>query len=198
MSARQGHFGPKSESMATTTAGPITFKRLLASGLVCIGVSGAAYANQTVTYTYDALGRLKGTQIQGVGPQGNVTTSYQYDAVGNRTAYTVSNAVADTPVTLSMSNSVVNVTSAGAGIIVNVSDSSATGTLTLTENGVFLGSTWVSSGQAGIILQSLPNGVHTITATYSGDGSHAARTTTFTIKIQDIRWLPAVLDLLLH
>ncbi len=184
--------------MVAATPDAKSFKRLLTIGLACVGVSCAAYASQTVTYTYDALGRLKTTQIQGVGPQGNVATSYQYDAAGNRTTYTVSNALADTPVTLSMSNSVVNVTSAGAGIIVNVSDSTATGTLTLTENGVFLGSTWVASGQAGIILQGLPNGVHTITATYSGDGSHGAKTTTFTIKIQDIRWLPAVLDLLLH
>ena len=174
----------------------MSLKKLLAIAMG-IGFSFAIHASQTITYTYDALGRLTGTQVQGVGPQGNVATSYQYDHAGNRTNYTVSEAVADTPVTLSMSNSVVNVTSAGAGIILNVSDSSATGTVTFTENGVFLGSTWVASGQANVILQGLPNGTHTITATYSGDGTHGAQTKTFTIKIQDIRWLPAVLDLLL-
>lgn len=172
-------------------------KKMLVVGVSCVCLSVEVHASQTVTYTYDALGRLKSTQIQGVGPQGNVATTYSYDAAGNRNNYTVSGAVADTSVTLSMSNSVVNVTSAGAGIMLNVSDPSAGGTVTFSENGVFLGSTWVTSGQAGVILQGLPNGTHTITATYSGDGTHAPQTTTFTIRIQDIRWLPAVLDLLL-
>jgi hypothetical protein len=176
----------------------MSLKRLLAivAGFI-ICLPAAVYAGQTVTYTYNALGRLVQSQIQTPGPQGGVVQTFQYDRAGNRQTYTVSGAVADTSVTLSMSNSVVNVTSAGAGIMVNVSDSSASGTVTFTENGVFLGSTWVASGVAGVILQGLPTGVHTITATYSGDGTHAPRTTTFTIRVQDIRWLPAVLDLLL-
>jgi hypothetical protein len=80
---------------------------------------------------------------------------------------------------------------------VHVSASSSSGTVTFSENGVFLGSAWVIDGQGSIFLEGFANGVHSITATYSGDGTHAAQTTTFTIKVQDLRWLPAVLDLLL-
>jgi hypothetical protein len=42
-----------------------------------------------------------------------------------------------------------------------------------------------------------PKGVHNITAIYSGDGRHAAQTINFTIKVQNLNWLPAVLELLL-
>jgi YD repeat-containing protein len=102
-----------------------------------------------------------------------------------------------TPVTLSMS-SVANVTSTGATLTANLSSSSATGTVTFTENGTFLGSTSVSGGRASIVLEGFPYGVHSITAYYSGDGTDWAQTTTFTIKALNLNWLPAVLNLLLQ
>jgi hypothetical protein len=79
---------------------------------------------------------------------------------------------------------------------VSFTGSSVGGTVTFTENGVFLGSTSVANGEASIILEGYPKGVHTITASYSGDATHVAQTATFTIRVQDPR-LPAVLDLLL-
>jgi hypothetical protein len=39
--------------------------------------------------------------------------------------------------------------------------------------------------------------MHTITATYSGDANNAPTTHTFTIKVQNLSWLPAVLEILL-
>jgi YD repeat-containing protein len=103
-----------------------------------------------------------------------------------------------TPITLSMSRSVVNVTSTGATLTVDISNPSATGTVTFTENGTFLGSTSVSGGQAIIILEGLSYGGHTITASYLGDGADWAQTTTFTIRAENLSWLPAVLKLLLQ
>ena len=172
-------------------------KKLLAVGAGCLCASGAALASQTVGYTYDALGRLVESQTQS-GPGNGTTQVFTYDAAGNRTLYQVSGVTGRTPVMLTMSNSVVNETSAGATITVNLGAPSAGGTLTLTENGVFLGSTWVSGGQASVVLQGLAKGVQAITATYSGDGTYGSQTTSFTINVQDLSWLPAVLNLLLQ
>jgi hypothetical protein len=80
---------------------------------------------------------------------------------------------------------------------VNVSGSATGGTVTFTESGTFLGIASVASGQAAISLDGFPTGTHTITVTYSGDGSHAPQVSTFTITVRDLRWLPAVLELLL-
>jgi YD repeat-containing protein len=48
-----------------------------------------AYSQETKTYTYDALGRVKGVAITG-GPATGTNTGYEYDAAGNRTKVTVS------------------------------------------------------------------------------------------------------------
>lgn len=167
-------------------------KALAALGAGCICAGGLAQASQTVTYSYDALGRLVGTQAQG-GSATGTTQSFQYDPAGNRTSYQVLMQVA-----LSLNSPVANLTSAGAELKINLSNPSAGGTVTFTENGTFLGSTSVANGQASVILQGLSKGVHTITASYSGDGSDAAQTTIFSINVQNLSWLPAVLQLLLQ
>jgi YD repeat-containing protein len=48
----------------------------------------AAYANETATYAYDALGRLVLTS-RSSGPSSGVTTSISYDPADNRTTYMV-------------------------------------------------------------------------------------------------------------
>jgi hypothetical protein len=59
---------------------------------LCAGtLIGPAWANETVTYTYDALGRL--TQVSHAGTVNNgLQASYIYDAADNRTNVTVSGA----------------------------------------------------------------------------------------------------------
>lgn len=170
---------------------------LLTVGAGCICLSGAALASQTVAYTYDALGRLVQSQVQS-GTESGTSQTFTYDAAGNRKQYQVSGVTGQTPVSLSLPTTVVNETPMGANITVNLGSSAATGTLTLTENGVFLGSTWVSGGQAAVVLEGLTKGTQTITATYSGDGTYATQTTTFTVNVQNLGWLPAVLNLLLQ
>lgn len=50
-----------------------------------------AWANETVTYTYDALGRLR--QVNHAGTVNNgLQAAYTYDAADNRTDVTVSGA----------------------------------------------------------------------------------------------------------
>lgn len=172
-------------------------KTLIAVGAGCMCVAGAALATQTVAYSYDALGRLIESQVQS-GTGSGTTQVFQYDAAGNRTQYQVTGVTGQTAVTLSMSNTAVNEMQAGGAVTVNLGSSAATGTLTLSENGVYLGSTWVSNGQTTIILQGLTKGSQTITATYSGDGTYAPQTMNFTINVQNLSWLPAVLNQLLQ
>jgi YD repeat-containing protein len=165
---------------------------VLAAGLLTSSIAGAA---QTVTYGYDALGRLTEVHVLG-GPGSGIAQSFQYDAAGNRQSQTTS-APGQTAVALSVPNAVTNVTSTGITLTVNVSGSAPGGTVTFTENGVFLGVAYVVGGQASISLESFPPGAHSIRATYSGDGTYAPQVSTFNIKVVDIRWLPAVLELLL-
>jgi len=170
----------------------IRWSATLAASTCAWNVAGAA---QTVSYTYDALGRLTQVQVLG-GPGTGTTQNYQYDVTGNRLQQTVT-APGQTPTTLSVSSTTANVTSVGVTLTVNVSGSGAGGTVTFTENGVFLGRASVSNGQSTIILESFPAGVHPITATYSGDGTYQPKVSTFSITVRDLRWLPAVLQLLL-
>lgn len=109
-------------------------KNWVAVGASCLCASGIAYASQTVSDTYDALGRLTGTQTQG-GTGSGTTQSFQYDPAGNRKQYQ-----SLLQVTLSMKSSVVNLTTSGATLTVNVNNPSAGGAVTFSENGTTLGS----------------------------------------------------------
>lgn len=164
----------------------------LAGGLCASNPAGAA---QSVAYAYDALGRLTEVHIVD-GPGSGVTQIYQYDAAGNREQQTVT-APGQSAVSLSVPKPVALVTSAGITLTVSVSGSVPGGTVTFTENGTFLGIASVVDGQASIHLEGLPTGLHSIRATYSGDGTYAPKVDTFNISVRDIRWLPAVLELLL-
>ena len=60
-------------------------------GLAALGIAGTAVASETITYTYDARGRL--TQVQHSGSvNNNVATNYTYDKADNRTNKTTTGA----------------------------------------------------------------------------------------------------------
>lgn len=170
----------------------MTSRRLLAYSTACLCSWGVVQA-QAVSFTYDALGRL--TQVQTPSASGGVITqNFQYDPAGNRATYQRL-----LPVVLSMTRPIVNLTPSGATLTVDLSNPSATGTVTFTENGNPLaGPVSVSDGKATVIIEGLSKGTQTITATYSGDASDAPQATTFTINVEDLSWLPAVLQLLLQ
>lgn len=67
---------------------------LLGSALVALTVGNAADASDTVTYTYDALGRLIAVSTSG-GPNNGQAVSAGYDPAGNRSNYCL--ATAGTP-----------------------------------------------------------------------------------------------------
>ena len=169
----------------------------VALGLACACISSIAAAADTTTYTYNALGRLTQVQIAG-GPANGTQISYQYDASGNRTQYIVSGSTSSGTLAISPFGSTTNQTSTGVVLGVHVSGQNApTGTVTFTENGTFLGSTTVQNADASIILEGFALGTHTITVSYSGDVYNAPYSYTFTIKVRNLSWLPAVLEILL-
>jgi hypothetical protein len=168
---------------------------LLCATSVCLW--NAAHAAETATYTYDALGRLTNVQTAG-GPAAGVQRSYQFDPAGNRTQVGTSGAATNAAIGVSPLGAVAVMTAAGVAVGVNISgDGSPGGTVTFSENGVFLGVASVSNGEASVFLLGLSKGTHTITATYSGDGLHEPQVHTFTVDVRDLSWLPAVLNLLL-
>ena len=59
--------------------------------LAAIGVAAAAMAAETITYTYDARGRLIKVVRTGT-VNNNVNTSYTYDKADNRTNKTTTGA----------------------------------------------------------------------------------------------------------
>ena len=64
------------------------------TALVVLGslfVSAAAFAAETLTYRYDARGRLVRVERIG-GPKAGAVTQYSYDKANNRTSRTVSGA----------------------------------------------------------------------------------------------------------
>jgi fructose-specific phosphotransferase system component IIB len=63
----------------------------LIAGLVTLGFAATAIASETITYTYDARGRLIRVEING-SVNNNVVTNYAYDKADNRTLVNVTGA----------------------------------------------------------------------------------------------------------
>jgi YD repeat-containing protein len=61
-----------------------TEKVLLALFIAALTAGAAATASETITYTYDARGRLVQVKHSGT-VNNNVTANYQYDKADNRT-----------------------------------------------------------------------------------------------------------------
>ena len=64
-----------------------------ATAFIALIAPVVADAAETVTYTYDALGRLVATTTSG-GPNNGVSTGISYDPAGNRSTYTVTGSTA--------------------------------------------------------------------------------------------------------
>jgi hypothetical protein len=67
------------------------FKRILAIGLLSFGTATSAIAAETITYTYDAKGRLVKVVRTGT-VNNNVTVDYEHDKADNRTRQKTTNS----------------------------------------------------------------------------------------------------------
>jgi YD repeat-containing protein len=174
------------------------FLRLSVSTIGCL-VGAVAIAADTTTFTYDALGRLTDVQIAG-GAMNGAQQSYQYDSAGNRLHQQIVAAAGGGAQPTTITPAATTLSFMGAGDVVltaNVGDTSAGGTVTLSFNDVFVGVAPVIDGVVRISFQGIAPGTYTVRAIYTGDASHRPTTSTFTVQVRDLSWLPAVLQLLL-
>lgn len=179
-----------------------------AGDLRCANCAGA---NRT-DYAYDGLQRVSVTK-SGI-------TSYEFRASGGellaeytpsqsnrlvehiylngmRVAQRISDDRPATAVSAARSSVVAN----GAGevtLTVNIGGTSPAGTVTFSEGGNVIGTAYVVNGQASISVLGMALGSHTITVSYSGDAVNSGNAVTLNIRVVDLSWLPAVLDLVLN
>jgi hypothetical protein len=171
------------------------------AGFVAVGAAALAanVANSadTTMYTYDVLGRV--THVQAYKDDQNAgTQSFQYDSAGNRTGMQVVTVSNLPPSAITPVSANVNLTSTGGTLVVNVGAAGASGAVAFYANDTLVETVLVTNGQARVVLRGFPRGTYTVTARYSGDANNGAATTTFTINIRDLAWLPAVLNLMLE
>ena len=57
--------------------------------LAAMCTAAPSFADETVTYSYDALERVVTSSYSGTGPNAGMANSITYDAAGNRTNYTI-------------------------------------------------------------------------------------------------------------
>lgn len=85
-------------------------RKRLKQGAALVAVFAAwvspAFSNETITYSYDALGRLVATTTSGT-VNNSLNTSTTFDPAGNRANYTVSGVVIPTAATLSIGSATV-------------------------------------------------------------------------------------------
>jgi YD repeat-containing protein len=145
----------------------------------------------TTDYQFDALGRLSTVT------QGTTATTYTYDAAGNRATKQV-NAVTPTAVSLTTSAGTIREQNGSVMLSASVGDSSTTGTVNFYDGATLIGTASLTNGVASITAGSLSPGTHTITVAYAGGGSSPANSLTMQVRLVNLNWLPAVLQLLLQ
>lgn len=162
--------------------------RKCALALLAMMAVWQASSAATTTYKYDALGRISTVT------DGNAVIRYIYDAAGNRTT-----KVAQGGAATSISLATTAVERNGSVILkVTVGDASTIGTVSFYENGTFLGSAPVINGVATVELVGWTRGAHSILVSYSGDVSNAANSVSVPVKVVNLDWLPAVLEIMLN
>jgi len=145
----------------------------------------------TTDYEYDALGRLKTVS------QGPTATTYTYDLAGNRGNKKVS---AVTPTAIALTNSAGTIRQQKGSVVLSASvgDSSTTGTVNFYDGATLIGTALLTNGVATITVSGLSRGAHTITVAYVAGGSSPANSLSLPVRIINLDWLPAVLQLLLQ
>lgn len=143
----------------------------------------------TTSYQYDALGRIS------VITEGAALVRYYYDAAGNRTQKQTQGGTATT---IAMPSS--NAVERGGSVVltVTIGGTSPSGWVSFYEGSTFLGSAQVTNGTATVELIGLTLGSHNITVSYSGDVAHGSNSVSIPIKVVNLDWLPAVLEILMN
>lgn len=116
-------------------------------------MAGPAYADSTVTYTYDALGRLVKSVSSGTS---TADSTYTLDAAGNRTNVTVTGS----PIPVFSIDSV-SVTEGGAAVLTVTKSGAASGTLSVnyvsTDGTATAGSDYTATGSQTLTFLATEN-----------------------------------------
>jgi hypothetical protein len=169
---------------------------------VCTAVALFAFvpqllsANETTTYVYDALGRLQSVSVTG-GTRSGVQQSFQYDGAGNRRSVSTMGPAVPRPASIIPVNAQVNVIGNNGTLSVSFG-AGASGSAGFYVNGQFVESVDISNNQARVSLRGFAPGDYSVSVSYSGDASHDPSTTNFMIRVRDLSWLPAVLQIILE
>lgn len=151
--------------------------------------AGSSPLASTTSYQYDALGRVS------VVTEGAAIVRYYYDAAGNRTQKQTQGGTATT---IAMPSSSAVERGGSVVLTVTVGGTSPGGWVSFYEGTTFLGSAQVTNGTATVELIGLTRGSHNITVSYSGDVTNGANSVSFPIKVVNLDWLPAVLEILMN
>jgi len=161
-----------------------------------VGVSPAT-ADETVTYTYNALGRVTDMSTSG-GVANGVRQKFSYDSGGNLTFQQTFGPLSPRSVAISPTTTNVAAMGSSTRFAVTLSGASPGGSVTFRIDERYVGSAVINNGRASIRVTGLGPGTYTVTATYAGDISNDPVKYTYTVKVRDLSWLPAVLELMLH
>jgi len=147
----------------------------------------------STSYGYDALGRL--VKVEVTTAQSSMRQSYQYDAADNRigSRRTTAGSAGIIPV-----GNTLNLVGNSVTLSVSVGGPIAGGMVSFYFNDVFAGTAPVINGMAEIVFQGMTPGTYTVRAVYTGDGHYDPAINQFNVKLLNLAWLPAVLDLLLQ
>jgi hypothetical protein len=153
------------DTLPSNVTGTVTFT----SGATTLGTSPVSNGVATLTTSTLPLG------------SDLITATYSGDADFNSSVATMTQTVAKTTPTLTVSTSGPSVFGSSVTITASV-PTGPTGTITITSGGVTLGSGTITSsnGTVTITTTALPVGSDTITATYGGDATNNSATGTTT------------------
>lgn len=151
------------DTLQTSVTGTVTFT----SGSTVLGTSTVVNGVAAVTSSTLPLG------------SDPITATYNGDANNNTSVGTLTQSVAKTTPTVTVTTSGSSTYGASVPITATIS-SGATGTITFTSGGLTLGSGTISGGVVAISTTLLPAGTDPILATYGGDTTNNTATGTTT------------------
>ncbi|HEX8526166.1 Ig-like domain-containing protein [Allosphingosinicella sp.] len=171
---------------------------LLSAAAGALALAGESRASETVTYSYDALGRLVGVSTSG-GPNNGLTVGTGYDPAGNRSTYSVSGAAGppapplppppppppNQPPTTRNDSGTIEKCALGGNFNVTGNDTDPEGHLPITLTAVTQGSIGIASVLNGSTVHYAPsgsNGSEVLTYTVQ-DSLGAPSTGTLTIEV---------------
>ncbi|HEV2476533.1 MAG TPA: choice-of-anchor tandem repeat GloVer-containing protein [Candidatus Dormibacteraeota bacterium] len=159
-----------------STGGPVTLTATVSGGTTA-PTGSVTFQDGNTVLTTAAL--TNGQATVNIGLQGgtrSLTAAYSGDATYSGSSSSAVAQVVNLPATTTSLTSSAATSYAGNSLTLTatVSGTNPTGTVTLSDGGLTIGTVTLSGGSASLTTGGLAVGAHTITAAYSGDTANAA------------------------